>query len=503
MFQSVRVSTTASRARPSTLVLAVFQPTRDGASPTLDPAAARFDNDGAIAAALKRPDATGECARVTEAFPAGQRVLLLGLGKPGDCTDDTLRAALAALGKKLAEIKAADAAIEIADTLAGAKNPVAPDRAGLLFGEAMGLLSFVYDPLKGSAGTRTARKDITLRASSKRFTDAMKQGLALATSANLSRWWSSTPPNIATPMWMALQAKVVAQKTGMRCDVYEGRALEEHRLHGIRIVGDASVHKPCMVRLEYRPRGPRSNARPIVLVGKTLTYDTGGLSLKINNSMRGMKGDKDGGCAVLAAMHAIATVIKPSRPVVALLACAENSVADNAYRPDDVIAFRNGVTVEVTNTDAEGRLVLADALCWACEEENASHVIDVATLTGGVVVALGSTYAGLWCDDDALRAKLERAADTTGERLWRLPLHQEYRDMMRSGVADIVNSNPNRKAHPIQGAAFLAHFVKEGTAWAHIDVAGVHVEDAGRNAYAKDTPTGFGARLLAELLRTL
>jgi leucyl aminopeptidase len=156
-----------------------------------------------------------------------------------------------------------------------------------------------------------------------------------------------------------------------------------------------------MIKLEYTPKNPRRRGKPVVLIGKTMTYDSGGLSLKVNNGMVGMKRDKDGGCGVIGAMHAIATVIKPRVPVIALLASAENSVSDSAYRPDDVLTFRNGVTVEVTNTDAEGRLVLADAYCYACDRIDPAFIVELSTLTGGVVIALGGTYAGLFCDDDA------------------------------------------------------------------------------------------------------
>jgi leucyl aminopeptidase len=239
-----------------------------------------------------------------------------------------------------------------------------------------------------------------------------------------------------------------------------------------------------------------------VLLGKTITYDTGGLTLKISNGMVGMKRDKDGGCAVLGAMHAIATLIKPAFPVVGLLVAAENSVSESSMRPDDVITYRNGVTVEVTNTDAEGRLVLADGLCWACEEENASLIVDLATLTGGVVTALGSTFAGMFCENTGLRGRLEAAAGRSGERLWHMPMHAEYKEMLKSPVADIVNSNPNRKAHPIQGAAFLTYFVKEETPWAHIDIAGVHAVDADSGPFIKG-PTGYGVRLLADLVAGL
>jgi leucyl aminopeptidase len=205
-------------------------------------------------------------------------------------------------------------------------------------------------------------------------------------------------------------------------------------------------------------------------------------------------------------MHAIATQVKPDFPVVALLCAAENSVSDEAYRPDDVLTYRNGVTVEITNTDAEGRLVLADGLCWACDKESPAAIVDLATLTGGVVVALGSTYCGMFCEDNGLRARVEAAAEISGERVWRLPMHSEYREMMRSPIADILNSNPNRKAHPVQGAAFLSYFV-EGYSenripWCHLDIAGVHASESDSGCFVKG-PTGWGVRLLADLVASM
>ena len=164
-----------------------------------------------------------------------------------------------------------------------------------------------------------------------------------------------------------------------------------------------------------------------------------------------------------------------------------------------MLTVGNGVTVEVTNTDAEERLVLADGLCWACAKEDPACVVDIATLTGGIVVALGSTFAGLWCEDDTWLERAQKASTACGERVWRLPHHQEYRDMMKSPIADILNSNPNRKAHPIQGAAFLSYFVKPGLPWVHVDIAGVHATDKDTGPYIAG-PTGFGARLLAEFV---
>lgn len=487
MFESI----TVGGGRSAALVVGHFK----GQAP--DAATRRLD--GSIASAAKRGEATGELGRVVEAFPRGRyrRVLLVGLGKRESFEPGVLRDAAGAVGRRLAATKDGSARVELGGPLSAVGVDAA--RAGQAFGEGLGLIGWTCDQFKGKGGERPKRGRLGVQSSDTAFAAGMTRGLALASAANLTRTLSETPPNIATPDWMAERARRLADDSGLSFRVIRGAGLEKERLAGLINVGKASRNTPCLIRLEWTPRGAGRGDKPVVLIGKTMTYDSGGLSLKINNSMAGMKRDKDGGCAVLGAMHAVATTVRPARRVVALLAAAENAISDDAYRPDDIITYRNGVTVEVTNTDAEGRLVLADALCWACEVEDPACVIDLATLTGGVVVALGSTYCGMFCDDDGLRAKVESAARASGERVWRLPLHDEYRDMMKSPVADIVNSNPNRKAHPIQGAAFLSYFVKPGVPWCHLDIAGVHAVESDTGPFVKG-PTGWGARLLAELL---
>lgn len=451
----------------------------------------------AASAACERADATGDAGTFIEAYPGGpvDRIIIAGLGDAKNLTLDSVRTLGGNAGRRLAAAKATSALVD----LGGPLNAAGLDarRAGVAFGEGLGLIGWVCDSFRGKATDAPTRTALKVRGEAAKFTQGLETGLGLAEGANLARTLSQTPPNIATTGFMAEQARTIAKKCGLSFKEWEGDALEKERFTGLINVGKASENKPRMVRLEYKPEG-KATDKPIVLVGKTMTYDTGGLSLKINNGMVGMKRDKDGGCAVLGAMHAIATVLRPRRRVVALLSIAENSISDEAYRPDDVITHRNGVTVEVTNTDAEGRLVLADALCWACEKENPACVIDIATLTGGVVVALGSTFAGMFCEDDKLRVKVEAASANTGERVWRLPMHAEYRDLMKSPVADILNSNPNRKAHPIQGAAFLSYFVTEGTPWCHLDIAGVHAAEKNAGCFIEG-PTGWGARLLATL----
>lgn len=498
MFESVRIG---SRGNVDTLVLGFFSGEK------LDRATASRDPDGSVKLACTRPDCSGDLGTIVEAYPEGQvqRVLLVGLGTRDTYTTDSVRTVAAAVARRLAAVKASNVEIDLAGPLKAKR--INPTRAGSLFGETVGIAGWVCDQFRGKATTAPSRAKLQLRSNDEAFTKGMTRGLGIAQGVNLARTLSQSPPNIATPAWMASQAKAMARgNSTLSVSVIQGKRLADERLEGLINVGKASENKPCLIRIEYRPTRIARGAKPAVLIGKTMTYDSGGLSIKVNNGMKGMKRDKDGGCAVLGAMHVIANVIKPNRPVIALLAAAENSISDEAYRPDDVLTFRNGVTVEVTNTDAEGRLVLADALCWALDKEKPEFMIDLATLTGGVVIALGKPFAGFWCEDEDLRQRVQAASDTSGDRVWRLPHDDEYQKMMKSPVADIVNSAPVREAHPIQGAAFLRYFVdyplKNGSKpfpWCHIDIAGVHALEADKGPYIAG-PTGFGVRLLAELL---
>lgn len=490
MFSSIRIG--SPRGAAQVIIVGQFKGGQPLAA-SLDP-----KHKAPLQGAAQRREATGEACRLAEAFAGETRLIIVGLGEQAEFSGETLRNIAGALGRRLAQTGEERIAIELTDAALAAG--MEPAMAGKAFGEGIGLIGWLRDEFRGSGCPAPKRRKLTLASSDKAFTEGMKQGLALSESSNYARTLSETPPNICTPAWIAQQAQKLAKDHGMTCRVIKGAQLEKERLVGLINVGKASENEPCLIRLEYTPAQARRGLGPAVLVGKTMTYDSGGLSIKVNGNMRGMKRDKDGGCAVLGAMHAIATVVKPKRKVVALLSCAENAISDEAYRPDDIITYRNGVTVEVTNTDAEGRLVLADALCWACEKEKPAFIVDVATLTGGVVVALGSTYAGVWCSDEGLSERLGDASKRSGERIWPLPMHREYREMMKSDVADILNSAPVRKAHPIQGAAFLTYFVQPDIPWAHIDIAGVHAVDSDCGPYIKNSSTGFGARLIAELV---
>ena len=434
--------------------------------------------------AAERDGFSFKAGEVSESFAKSGHGIVVGIGNG---SNEEWRTAASALGRH--------AAAKGITSLSIMGKEMHAKQAEMV-GEAFGLLA--WDPViyRGNGSEKSSAKPITLITEAKTDVAAMKRGLDLADCTNLTRTLVQTPPNVATPLYMADQAQQVAKETGMKCTVMKVKKLEDENLVGMFTVGQASENPPCMIRLEYTPKKGKGK-KPIVLLGKTITYDTGGLCIKPREGMRGMKVDKAGGCAVLGAMKAIAGVIKPDVPVIGLLVAAENSISDEAYRPDDIITFRNGVSVEVTNTDAEGRLVLADGLCWACEKEKPQAIIDIATLTGGVVIALGTVYAGLFSNDENLAKSIQKAADETDELVWRLPMHDRYKPDMKSKVADIVNSSGKRSAHPIQGATFLSYFVKEGMKWAHIDMAGRGTVDSDVDALVPGA-SGFGARLLAE-----
>ncbi|MFN7171906.1 MAG: leucyl aminopeptidase family protein [Fimbriimonadaceae bacterium] len=401
--------------------------------------------------------------------------------------------------QRIALEKAADALERIAGLDCERPLIFASPRLFEIIGEAAELRSWNKNLFPGSAAREETYRTLEPVIWNEDSREAYWRGVRTGTAENFARTLAQTPPNVATPFWMAEVARELAQKNDLIYSVLRFDELAENDLTGLINVGKASENPPCLVRLEYRPT--EGFQKTVVLIGKTITYDTGGLSLKTRDGMVGMKVDKSGGCAVLGAMQLLAQVIRPDVRVVALLAAAENTISDEAYKPDDVLRFRNGVTVEVTNTDAEGRLVLADALCWACDQEQADCILDIATLTGGIVTALGDQFAGLFCTNPRLQEHLVRIGDATGEPLWPMPLTEGYRDMMRSEVADIVNSAKKRTAHPVQGAAFLSYFVDKNIPWAHIDIAGTATTDR-KSAVFEAGPTGFGTKLLAQAAST-
>jgi leucyl aminopeptidase len=306
------------------------------------------------------------------------------------------------------------------------------------------------------------------------------------------------PPNVINPVTLARRVQAIAKKSGLKCTVFDERRLAAMKAGGILAVGQGSATPPRMIVLEY---GPRSRGgKPIVLVGKAITFDTGGYSIKPKDGILGMKYDKCGGMAVIGAMQALAA-LKVNVPVVGIIAAAENMIAGNAYRPDDIITTMSGKTVQIVSADAEGRMVLCDALTYAQKTYKPRCMIDLATLTGGVVIALGHAAAGVFANDEALERGLIEAGQRTHERLWPLPMWDEYFELLKGDDSDFKNS-AGREAHATQGAIFLKQFVDEKAPWAHLDIAGVAdiEKDA---AYCPKGATGFGVRLLVDYIRNL
>ncbi|MFE6559193.1 leucyl aminopeptidase family protein, partial [Nocardioides sp. NPDC057767] len=303
-------------------------------------------------------------------------------------------------------------------------------------------------------------------------------------------FFATVPSNLKNPAWLAEQATALGGETGLEVTVWGEDQLATEGFGGIVAVGQGSATPPRLIRLDYTPRKAGRRTPTVVLVGKGITFDTGGLNIKPGDGMINMKRDMTGGAVVLAVMSALAEIGCPVK-VVGLIAAAENAISGSALRPGDVVTHYGGRTSEVTNTDAEGRLVLADAMAYAVDKIKPAALVDIATLTGAMRVALGQTMAGYFADDDALSTQLREASDLSGETLWRMPLVADYEDKLSSKVADADNAPGGPGA--ITAALFLHHFTG-GIPWAHLDVA---CGDAYADVHELTPgPTGFGARVL-------
>ena len=476
------------RDRSKTHVLGIWQDTR-----RVPVALSRWNNE--CSEAISGHNFSGKRGQTSRIGS----VLFIGLGEKGKLKQEDIVGLGGSIVRALGKGNLCSASIDVHLTIP--RGVVGEKELGKLVAEGMTIATWRVDEFDGSATTRSdTLGNLHITSDSKDVASGLTRGVILGNAVNDARRIAATPPNICNPPWMAKEAKRIAKQCGLTCKIISYAKAKELGLNGIVNVGMGSAEKPCMIILEHNPR-KKSSKKHLCFVGKTITYDTGGYSLKISNGMKGMKYDKNGGMAVLGAMEAIANLNVPTR-VTAILPCAENMVSSNAYRPDDIIKMYNGVTVEVTNTDAEGRLVLADGLAWACKHLKPTTIVDVATLTGGVVVALGSFCAGFWCNDVNLCKQIEKSAKNSGERVWQLPLWEDHRNYMRAKHADIHNSAPARGAHPIQGAAFLSYFVDENIPWAHIDIAGVSSVERDRGLYCAG-PTGWGVRLLTDLAESI
>lgn len=308
------------------------------------------------------------------------------------------------------------------------------------------------------------------------------------------------PSNIKTPKYLADKAVAMGDEFGFKTTTILGEALLRHNLFALYEVGKGSIHESAFIIMDYTPENVEGELKTVALVGKGITFDTGGISIKPSSNLAYMKSDMGGAAAVIGAMQLIAHRKLPIR-VVGIVPSAENAVDGNAYKPGDVINSYSGKTIEVIDTDAEGRVVLADGLSYAIKNYTPDHVIDLATLTGNCILALGYLASGLFTKADALATVLQAASDACDERVWKLPMWDDYHIDMQSDIADIKNLSARPVAGAITAAKFLETFTNEHPSWAHLDIAGVAFGDS---EYAKSrTATGFGVRLLYEAMKII
>lgn len=337
-------------------------------------------------------------------------------------------------------------------------------------------------------------------ASSSDLKSGIARGQAIGDSMNLTRDMANEPPNVLHPTEMARRAQEMAKEVGLKCEVLDENKMEKLGMGSLLSVSRGSSQPAKLIVLRYTPQGAvNKKAGLIALVGKGITFDTGGISLKPGEGMDAMKYDMSGGATVLGTMRAIA-LLRPSVPVLGVVAAVENMPDGNASRPSDVVTAMNGKTIEILNTDAEGRLILADAVAYA-ESQGATRIVDMATLTGAVIIALGDLNTGIMGNDQSLIDEIVSCGHDVGEGYWQLPVSPEYSKMIRSDIADIKNIGPRGKAGTIMGAVFIQEFVEKAK-WAHLDIAGTAWSD-GVKPYQAKGPTGVAVRTLIKLVEKL
>jgi leucyl aminopeptidase len=448
------------------------------------------------------PDTPGKDVGEIRFNPAEQKAVV-SLGSKEKINLETFRRAGGALAKWITKNKVTEAAIE---TTSFADYGLPADQIAFALTEGLLLGAFRFDKHKSKKDEPVAATVYILDES---LNQTIEQAAIICEATNLARAWAHEPANVINPVSLAERVQELAGEVGLKCTILDDKQLAQIGAGAIVAVGQGSATPSRLIVLEYQPAALSGAtegsaveaASPVALVGKAITFDTGGYSIKTTDGMVGMKHDKCGAMAVLGAILAAAR-LQINTPVVAVLAAAENMISEVAYRPNDILKTLSGKTVEIISTDAEGRLVLCDALAYAQQQFKPRAMINLATLTGGVVVALGSTRAGLLSNSDELSQALFNIGEKVHERLWRLPLDEEYFELLKSEDADFKNSSGVRKAHPIVGGIFLKQFVNDETPWAHLDIAGVSDWDK-EMPYCPKGASGFGVRLLVEYLRAL
>ena len=426
---------------------------------------------------------------------SAQRILLAGLGKKENITKDTIRLVSGKIAQKARELKLKEFSIItppsfVSDQISSVSQIVEGSKMAL----------YKFDKFKSEKIDNSP--DLTIIVSkSNKVSQAIKTAVIVADGAIFTKSIANLPPNECTPSTLVNFAKTISKKNKMKCSIISKPELKKRGFGGITAVGQGSKNEPKLIILEHN-RGPR-NGKPIVLVGKAVTFDTGGISLKPGEKMDEMKFDKCGGCTVLGIMKAVSELKLPIN-VVGIIPSVENMPGGESYRPGDIIKLYGGKTAEILNTDAEGRLILADALSYGENHYSPKIIIDFATLTGACIIALGNNVAGIVSNNEKLTKKINESSKRTMEEVWELPLNQDYMNMIKSEVADMKNIGIGRAAGTITAAAFLRNAI-EDTPWTHIDIAGVAWTQIAtkEKSYNPKGATGFGVRLILDYLQNL
>jgi leucyl aminopeptidase len=464
------------------------------------PSASLLSADGAAISAthaLLESDITGKAGEATWLYSpqgfASKRLLVIGGGKAAKFDPNAARNAAGAAVRQAKAKNLKSVAIAV------------PQKTAKHFTDDNWVRALVIGAIVADFDANyyaSDRKDQSLgeltivTASDSSLTQAVEEGRIIGESQNFTRDLVNEPGNKMTPTTLGQRALAMSKETGLQCEVHSTEKMKELKMGSFLSVTLGSEEPPALIIMRYEPEGARPELT-VGLVGKGITFDTGGISIKPADNMEKMKYDMAGGAAMIGAMRAIA-LLKPKVRVIAVVCAAENMPDGKAQKPGDVQFAMNGKAIEIINTDAEGRLVLADGLCYA-RQLGATHLINAATLTGAVAVALGQLNAGLFANNDDMYRRFGHAAHNAGERFWRLPLDDEYRDSIKSDIADIKNSG-GRFAGSVTAAKFLEEFVDDKP-WIHLDIAGTAWNDETKPYMAKG-PTGVAVRSLIEFVRS-
>ena len=464
----------------------------------LPPSLAELDrmSGGVLSRAVTSGDFKGKRDETVLLYPSGgkaQRILFVGMGKSGAVTRSSIRRAAAVGAKRARALGTRQCAFAVAPE---ARNGVTAKDLGQVVAEGAAQGAWAFTELKATPEDPKPELDSVVSVcdpkEAKDVASGQKIGDAVAAGHRLTRYLQVLPGNVCTPSYLADRAKQLATTYGFGLSVFDRVALEKEGMGAVLAVAQGSQQEPRFIVIEYRGAG---DAAPVVLVGKGVTFDSGGISIKPAQNMEDMKFDMSGAAAVIGTFEVLGR-LKPKLNVTGLIPSTENLPSGTAVKPGDVIKSHFGKTIEIINTDAEGRLILCDALSYARRFKPAA-VLDAATLTGAVVVALGHVAIGVMGNDEALLAEVREAGERAGERCWPLPLWDEYRDLLKSEIADVKNSG-GRGAGTIAGGWFLREFV-EGFPWVHLDIAGTAYTE-GEGPHQTKGPTAIGVRLFTEFI---